>query len=152
MDNTTPEPKSLLIEKQNKYSHNERQLEYYYKNKENMRKQQNKYKKTDRGRKNNRISRWRRSGLILQSDETYESIYKIVDECELCMNCGSEFSDKGLFRKCMDHDHETGFFRAVLCCRCNLWDPQYRKEISKIKCPKQKNPKNLMVANKDIIA
>jgi hypothetical protein len=103
-------------------SKNETALDYYYENKTRMRKEQNAYKKTYKGIKSNRMSRWKAKGLILEKGQTYEDIWNIVESVDLCMCCGGEFGSSGLAQKCMDHSHITGFFRSVLCGRCNLFN------------------------------
>ena len=41
-----------------------------------------------------------------------------TDNCDLC-NLQFIEGDKGKFKKCMDHNHQTGEFRNVLCHVCN---------------------------------
>ena len=67
------------------------------------------------------ISRWKKTfGLKLREGETYEMIYDKVhsaNNCELCNVelCGGLLSNG----RCMDHCHETHYFRMVLCRKCN---------------------------------
>ena len=66
------------------------------------------------GKKLNRISRWKISGLIGNYEEIYEK-YLNTTHCE---KCNVEFS-KSQYVKCMDHCHKTGKFRNILCHFCN---------------------------------
>ena len=80
--------------------------------------------------KSKTIYKWKSRGLILREEETYHSIYEHVintDECEICFD---EFTTEHKKRRCMDHDHETGFFRYVLCNECNS---QFGKDHNKRK-------------------
>lgn len=66
------------------------------------------------------ISRWKKLGLILTENQTYEDIYEKVmnhSQCELCnVNlCDGVKSNS----RTMDHCHQTGSFRKVLCRKCN---------------------------------
>lgn len=67
------------------------------------------------------LSNWKRRGLICREGETYDDIYNhvmSVNNCELCdikLSSGASRYDC----RCMDHNHETGYFRQVLCMRCN---------------------------------
>ena len=69
------------------------------------------------------ISNWRSSGLICREGETYKDIYYHVMSINNCELCNVEFTDQignqNGNQRCMDHDHHTGFFRKVLCRKCN---------------------------------
>jgi len=63
------------------------------------------------------IWHWKRSGLIYDNyDELYEAYIKTSD----CQHCKTEFTKKN--KRCMDHSHETGLFRKIICNRCNTCD------------------------------
>lgn len=59
------------------------------------------------------VKRWRAMNLYGLSEEQIDLLFK-EKSCELC---GRDFSDK--VRSCVDHDHETGIVRGLLCLRCN---------------------------------
>ena len=76
------------------------------------------WKDTPSGKRSRTISSWKTMGLI-ESREFMEQIYHeylISTECELC---GEPYSQHN--KKHMDHCHNTGKFRNVVCHRCNLW-------------------------------
>jgi hypothetical protein len=75
------------------------------------------------------ISRWKSQGLKLRDGESYNMIYEKVQNtthCELC-NIELKKGNSGDAR-CMDHNHETGYFRYVLCRNCN---GNYDKKLNK---------------------
>ncbi len=76
------------------------------------------------------ISRWKKSvGLKLREGETYEMIYEKVYSTPNCQLCNVELCDGMKSNgRCMDHDHETGYFRKVLCRRCNAG---YKRETQR---------------------
>jgi len=76
------------------------------------------------------IYRWKQRGLLLKDNETYDDIYNYVMSINNCQLCNDEFSHVNKKLRCMDHDHETGFFRMVLCNSCNS---QYGKNHNKRK-------------------
>ena len=63
------------------------------------------------------IYNWKKSGLIYDNyDELYEVYIKTM-ECQHCNKAFKKSSDR-----CLDHDHETGLFRKIVCNRCNTCD------------------------------
>lgn len=64
---------------------------------------------------------WKRLGVKLKPNEDWVSIYLFYITCEECENCGIELiNGQASNSRTLDHDHETGFIRNVLCHRCNL--------------------------------
>ena len=71
--------------------------------------------------KSNTICNWKRSGLIYHNfDELYETYIKTMK----CDHCKKEFPNTK--DRCMDHCHETGLFRKIVCQRCNAKDMYIR--------------------------
>ena len=64
-----------------------------------------------------KISNWKQKGLKCKDREEYEYIYWFWFYNERCENCNCEYTIKN--KKCMDHNHETGLFRNILCNACN---------------------------------
>ena len=63
------------------------------------------------------IYNWKKSGLIYDNyDELYEVYIKIME----CQHCNKAF--KTSRDRCLDHDHETGLFRKIVCRGCNVLD------------------------------
>lgn len=72
---------------------------------------------TIKNHKNKTIMVWKRSGVIYHDfDELYEIYIKTMN----CNNCGIEFINTK--NRHLDHNHETGAFRAIVCCSCNIND------------------------------
>ena len=105
----------------------------YINNKEQIKEQQkqamlNNPKKISAQRKQRRIkhrekitiNQWIRKGVKC---DNFPALYKLVQETTHCNRCnvllttGTPVPTPA--RKVMDHDHETGLFRNVLCVACN---------------------------------
>ena len=66
------------------------------------------------------IYNWKKYGLICREGESYQDIYSFVMSVDNCNVCSVKFNNENHSqRKTMDHDHNTGYFRQVLCMRCN---------------------------------
>lgn len=66
--------------------------------------------------KKQRISGWKRIGVLGDYDEMYDIMINSTN----CNHCGKELKERK--DKILDHDHETGHFRQILCQSCNIWD------------------------------
>ena len=88
--------------------------------------------------KNDCINHWKHRGLIY---DNYDDLFEVYRKTLNCQHCNKELKNKT--DRCMDHNHETGLFRKIVCRRCNSNDSyvnypdgkdliQYRKQ--KIKC------------------
>ena len=63
------------------------------------------------------IYNWKRSGLIY---DDYDELYEVYINTMECQHCESEFTKNN--KRCLDHSHETGLFRKIVCNRCNSCD------------------------------
>ena len=71
-----------------------------------------KYHKTDKRRS------WEGYGMIFVDDDHYNYVYKeyiYATNCDLCNKQFPNTKDRQL-----DHDHETGEIRNVVCSKCNV--------------------------------
>lgn len=86
-----------------------KQREYYHKNKDRIREQQNKkyYK-----RREDVLKRQREANIRKKYGMSVEEYDEAVSTC--CGICGKEDN------LVMDHDHSTGEVRGVLCSKCNV--------------------------------
>jgi hypothetical protein len=67
--------------------------------------------------KKHTIKTWKRRGLIA-TDEEIEEIYQkyiYATHCELCNKQFPNTKDR-----CMEHDHDIGKFRNIVCVKCNM--------------------------------
>ena len=119
------EHKQEIQEKNKKYAqeHKKEKKEYDKKyreeNKEKKHEQDKIYLTTEKGKKVRKINTWKFIGVISDDyDELYDK-YINATECELCKTPIIE--GRGLIgKKCLDHNHETGEFRNILCGHCNI--------------------------------
>ena len=96
---------------------------YYEKNKEKIIERVQEYNKSYviENPHIKKISEWKSRGVKLRPNEDWESVYLYWKTCERCEACDVELTDgTGLTARNLDHDHDTGFIRDVLCWGCNI--------------------------------
>jgi hypothetical protein len=104
-------------EKEYRQNNKEKIQEYRENNKEYYKEHRKEYIKTEQGKKSYTISNWKSYGVIHENfDELYE-LYISTNKCNVCKKVFDENN-----KKCLDHDHDTGKFRYVLCWSCNTCD------------------------------
>ena len=87
--------------------------------------------------KSNTKSQWRKQGMIF-TQEDFEFIYEEYIHASNCDLCNKEF--KSSQDRQLDHDHETGEVRNIVCNSCN----QKRKDV-KIQKNNTTGYKNIIV-------
>lgn len=100
------------IRKQQKY--------YYSKNRDSLIENMKEYIKTENGIKSHRIGNWKNKGVKCENfDELYEKFINTT-HCEECKTLLTTDRYTTHTTKCLDHNHETGEFRNILCNLCNI--------------------------------
>jgi hypothetical protein len=99
----------------------EQNREYYKNNKEKFKE----YRQTPEAKKRVTISGWVSNRGLNESKEDLDRIYHLRETQELCNACDcilTRNGDRSSTEACMDHDHETGRFRHIICRCCNSHD------------------------------
>ena len=89
---------------------------YYQKHKEEHNEKVKRYYKDHKEIIDKHHRRWRLKRKYNITPEQYDEMYKQQSGC--CLICGRHQS-KMKERLCVDHNHETGQTRGLLCKRCN---------------------------------
>jgi len=111
-----------LIEQTKKYYENniEYRKKYYENNRDKILEQKKKYRKTENGFKNNKINKWKCNGVVCDNFEALYDHYTSTAYCDYCKVELSIDKKRSSTTKCLDHCHETGLFRNILCLSCNI--------------------------------
>ena len=110
--------KEKIKEQKKEYSR-----QYYLKNKEKKKEYKRQYRQTEQGMKVNRITNWKKRGVITPD---WDALYEYYLQTTLCDECNVVLTydkQKTPTTKCLDHDHlitDGPNFRNILCNRCNF--------------------------------
>jgi len=85
---------------------------------ENIKEYKKQYRQSEKGIKSNRIGQWKYMGVKCEDFDELYTRYICSTNCE---ECGIDFSNIKMSNsyKCLDHDHETGLVRNIICMSCN---------------------------------
>jgi hypothetical protein len=75
-----------------------------------------KYQLTDKYKVKVRKTKWRKQGIEVTYTQYEQMIAASNGACEICGKTENQFG-KGM---CVDHDHDTGTIRGILCTDCNM--------------------------------
>jgi len=73
--------------------------------------------------KRKKILLWKHRGVIY---DDFDDLYAVYMNTMKCQYCNKEF--KNSRQRCLDHDHNTGLFRSILCYGCNVRDSHLRHD------------------------
>ena len=85
---------------------------------------------TEEGRRYHQIMSWRSQGIYGMNIDIYESMLK--DQNGGCAICNATELDNRR-RLCVDHNHDTGQIRALLCDNCNTGLGRFKDDISMLR-------------------
>ena len=82
------------------------------------------HRQTTEYKRRQRILLWRRRGVICDDFNELHDYYENCKNCELCNVELTTDRWNTSTTRCLDHDHDTGLFRNVVCHSCNVSLPR----------------------------
>ena len=95
--------------------------------------------------KRKKILLWKTRGVKY---DDFDELYSVYINTMECQHCNKPFNNSR--ERCLDHDHNTGLFRSILCYGCNVRDShlKYHPNITSVEKSKINN-KAYVMNNKD---
>ena len=91
-----------------------------YNNSPNGYKVRKEYNNSPNGYKSGKKSKWKSIGLVMDNFEEIFDRYMKTTNCDRCnIELTTRDNPPKMTTKCMDHQHQTGLFRNILCTKCN---------------------------------
>jgi len=107
-----------------------------------------KYLQSEKGKKVLRIRNWRKRGIISDDyDKLYEK-YITTTHCELCNVELIENKYSVPNRRCLDHCHQSGLVRNIVCQSCNSRDNKLNSNSQESRDNQKKYKHNLYTYQK----
>ena len=69
--------------------------------------------------KKHRLYDWKRSGIKIHNNDEVFNRYVNTNYCDFC-NVELEEGNRKTNRKCLEHDHTSGYVRGISCNKCNF--------------------------------
>ena len=116
--------KKKEYDKKYRQEYREKRLESQRKWREKNKEYMKEYLRTPEVKKRQTISHWVNALGLKESKEDLDRIYHLRETQELCNACDVKLTRDEVCptEACMDHDHETGRFRHIICRSCNSQD------------------------------
>ena len=98
----------------------EQKKKYYEKNRDKLLEHQIDYYQTENGFKSYKINKWKCNGVVCDNFDALYNHYTSTAYCDFCRVELSIDKKNTSTTKCLDHCHDTGLFRNILCLSCNI--------------------------------